>query len=192
MGSLFTNAGLAVTVLKEYPAPHDRPEAAELQQRIDAAVEKGRAWLLDNPAKSTEDKVFRLTGLVTVCGSEHRAEINAARDLLLKDQLADGSWPQLPDMPGDAYATGTVLMALRAAGLATSHEAYQRGVQYLLGTQRDDGAWIVETRTRPLQVFFDNGDPGGKSQFISFVATNWAVLALLETLPIEAPLPAGK
>jgi len=55
-----------------------------------------------------------------------------------------------------------------------------------LDTQKEDGAWIVQTRARPLQLFFDNGDPGGKSQFISFAATNWAVLALLETVP-----PAG-
>jgi hypothetical protein len=34
-----------------------------------------------------------------------------------------------------------------------------------------------------LQPFFDNGDPGGKSQFISFAATGWATLALLETVP---------
>jgi hypothetical protein len=34
-----------------------------------------------------------------------------------------------------------------------------------------------------LQLFFDNGDPGGKSQFISFAATGWAVLALLEQFP---------
>ena len=59
----------------------------------------------------------------------------------------------------------------------------RRGLAYLLKTQREDGAWIVETRSRPVQIFFDNGDPGGKSQFISFAATNWAVLALLETLP---------
>jgi N-acyl-D-amino-acid deacylase len=192
MGSLFTNAGLAVTVLKEHrPAP-DRPEAAELQERIDATVEKGHAWLLANEAKSTEDKVFRLRGLVAASCADRqsRQAIEAARDVLLKEQLHDGSWAQLMEMPGDAYATSTVLVALRQAGLATSHEAYQRGVKYLLDRQQDDGAWIVETRTRPLQVFFDNGDPGGKSQFISVVATGWAVMALLETLPIEAPTPA--
>jgi N-acyl-D-amino-acid deacylase len=63
------------------------------------------------------------------------------------------------------------------------HESYQKGIKYLLDSQKEDGAWIVTTRSRPLQVFFDNGDPGGKSQFISFAATNWAVLALLETIP---------
>ena len=60
--------------------------------------------------------------------------------------------------------------------------AYRKGVSYLLKTQRDDGAWIVETRSKPIQIFFDNGDPGGKSQFISFAATGWAVLALLEAV----------
>src|SRR5262249_19065432 len=94
-----------------------------------------------------------------------------------------------PDMASDAYATGTVLVALRKAGLGVNHEAYQRGVKYLLESQQEDGAWIVQTRSRPLQLFFDNGDPGGKSQFISFAATNWAVLALLETIPSVAKKP---
>jgi N-acyl-D-amino-acid deacylase len=199
MGSLFTNAGLAVTVLKEHRPTKNDAEAAALRERIDASIEKGLAWLLANEAKSTEDKVFRLRGLVAAGSLNQRAdeagqkqsalEIESARDRLLKEQLRDGSWAQLADMPGDAYATATVLVALRQAGLATSHDAYQRGIKHLLETQRDDGAWIVQTRTRPLQVFFDNGDPGGKSQFISFVATNWAVLALLETSPLEAPVP---
>ena len=55
----------------------------------------------------------------------------------------------------------------------------------LLGNQREDGAWIVETRSRPVQTFFDNGDPGDKSQFISFLSTCWAVAALLETMPVR-------
>ena len=42
---------------------------------------------------------------------------------------------------------------------------------------------IHQTGSRPVQVFFDNGDPGGKSQFISFLATGWATLALLESCP---------
>src|SRR5262249_28067476 len=104
-------------------------------------------------------------------------------DALLKEQHDDGSWAQLADRTGDAYATGTVLLALRSAGLEATDPAYQKAVKYLLATQREDGAWIVETRSRPVQVFFDTGDPRGKRQFISFAATGWAVLALLETIP---------
>jgi hypothetical protein len=74
-------------------------------------------------------------------------------------------------------------MALRQAGVEAGAPAYRRGVAYLLRTQTPEGAWIVQTRSRPVQTFFDNGDPGGKHQFISFAATGWAVQALLETVP---------
>src|SRR5262249_55973473 len=104
-------------------------------------------------------------------------------ELLLEEQKEDGSWAQLPDKAGDAYATGIVLAALRTAEVKPADPAFQKAVKYLLNTQRDDGAWIVETRSRPVQAFFDNGDPGGKSQFISFASTCWATLALLEAIP---------
>jgi N-acyl-D-amino-acid deacylase len=193
MGSLFTNTGLAMLVLKKYGPPEDAEGAKEQQAKIDAAFARGRDWLLANKPVSTEDKVFRLRGLVDA--GVAAKEIAAARDVLLKEQLADGSWAQLADKPGDVYATATVLVALRRAGLDVGHEAYKKGVKYLLDAQKEDGAWIVQTRSRPLQPFFDNGDAGGKSQFISFASTNWAVLALLETLPLEGSekdKPAGK
>ena len=109
----------------------------------------------------------------------------AARDELLKAQNADGSWSQIPKRDGDAYATATVMMALRKAGVSADHAAYRRGVAYLLKTQTAEGAWLVKTRSRPVQRFFDNGDPGGKDQFISFAATGWAVQALLECVPVR-------
>jgi N-acyl-D-amino-acid deacylase len=180
-GSTFTNNALALAALKAYRPAGDARDAEELAKRIDAAFEKGREWVLKNKPAHTEDKMSRLRGLVTA-GAEPK-EIDAARDLLLAEQREDGSWAQLSDRPGDAYATGGVLMALRQASVKPDHAAYQKAVKYLLQTQREDGAWIVETRSRPVQVFFDNGDPGGKSQFISFAATGWAVLALLETVP---------
>jgi N-acyl-D-amino-acid deacylase len=84
-------------------------------------------------------------------------------------------------LEGDAYATGPAIVTLREAGVPADHPAIQKGIAYLLKTQRPDGAWIVQTRAKPVQVFFDNGDPGGKSQFISYLATGWATLALLST-----------
>jgi N-acyl-D-amino-acid deacylase len=184
MGSPFTNTGLALFALKKYGPPKDAADARELQQRIDDAFNRGRDWLLANKPASTEDKVFHLHGLVY--GGVETKEIEAARERLLAEQRPDGSWAQLEKMSGDAYATATVLVALRRAGLETGHDAYKKGVKYLLNTQTEEGAWVVQTRSRPLQVFFDNGDAGGKSQFISFAATNWAVIALLETLPPAA------
>jgi hypothetical protein len=184
MGSTFTVTALALFALKKYGPAKTTSGAEELQKRIDSAIDKGRAWLLANKPTTTEDKVFHLRGLVDA-GVE-RKKIESARDRLLVEQRPDGSWAQLDKMAGDAYATATVLVALRKAGLNTSHEGYQKGVRSLLANQTGQGAWIVKTRSRPVQRFFDNGDPGGKSQFISFVATNWAVLALLETLPSRA------
>jgi N-acyl-D-amino-acid deacylase len=170
-----------MSALKRSRPPQDAAGADELMPRIETAVTKGRDWLLANKPVSTEDRVFHLRGLVD-SGAEAKA-IEAARQRLLEDQWADGSWAQLDRMSGDAYATATVLTALRHAGLDAKHDAYVRGVEYLLEAQQEDGAWIVQTRSKPLQLFFDNGDPGGKSQFISFAATGWAVLALLETVP---------
>lgn len=185
MGSLFTNTALALFTLKEYGPPVDAPDAAKLKEGIDSALDRGRAWLLANKPSVTEDKVFHLRGLVYAAAD--RQQIEAARADLLRDQHVEGGWAQLPGMSADAYATGTVLAALGHARLGADHDAYKKGVKYLLDAQDTDGAWIVKTRSRPLQPFFDNGDAGGKSQFISFAATNWAVIALLQAVPPSSP-----
>jgi N-acyl-D-amino-acid deacylase len=182
-GSPFTSAAVALQGLRSYGPPAEHAKAAELRKRIAEAIERTRGWLEQATPATTEDKVMRLRALVHA-GAD-RKQVEAARDALAGEQRADGSWSQLPDREGDAYATGTVLLALRLAGTAPTEDVYRRGVAYLVKTQRPDGAWIVETRSRPIQVFFDNGDPGGKSQFISFLATGWAVAALLETVPVR-------
>ncbi len=173
-GSSFTNNALALRVLQKYGTE-------EHKERIELASSKGREWLAKNEPADTEDKVFRLRGLVTAKADQDK--IDAARDQLRKDQRDDGGWSQAPDRESDAYATGTVLMALRQADVKPDDAAYAKGIKFLLRTQTADGAWLVETRSRPVQVFFDNGDPGGKSQFASFSATCWATLALLECVP---------
>jgi N-acyl-D-amino-acid deacylase len=179
----FTPTVLALGALKTFGPGKEAKDADELRKRIEAAYDKGRAWLLSATPKTTEDRSFHLRGLVSV-GADREA-IDAARDALLKEQRKDGGWAQLPERDSDAYATGTVLTALRLAGVRADDQSYQQGVQYLLKTQRDDGGWVVETHSKPVQTYFDNGDPGGKSQFISFPATAWAVMALLETFPTK-------
>ncbi|MGQ0636126.1 MAG: hypothetical protein ACT4QC_16055 [Planctomycetaceae bacterium] len=61
--------------------------------------------------------------------------------------------------------------------------AIANAVAFLLKTQLEDGSWRVSTRAKPVQVFFDNGDPHGKDQFISIAATGWATAALARTVP---------
>ncbi len=89
-------------------------------------------------------------------------------------------------MDADAYATGSVLVALNeAAGMPTDDAAYRRGVKYLLRTQREDGSWQVSSRSKPFQLYFESGFPHGKDQFISLAATSWATTALALCLPAK-------
>ena len=43
----------------------------------------------------------------------------------------------------DVYATGLSLVALNEAGMRVDDRVYRRGVDFLLGTQYPDGAWLV-------------------------------------------------
>jgi hypothetical protein len=52
-------------------------------------------------------------------------------------------------------------------------------VAWLLESQLADGSWLVTTRSRPIQVYFESGFPHEKSQFISISATSWATMALI-------------
>ncbi|MBM4069324.1 MAG: hypothetical protein FJ271_10310 [Planctomycetes bacterium] len=172
-GSLFASAAFALANLRRY-ADDDQ------KQQVEETFRKGKAWLLANPAKTTEDKVFRLHALVHA-GADVK-NVDVERERLLGEQRGDGSWAQLPGLAGDAYATGSAIFVLRHSGVPADHPAFRKAVKFLVSTQKEDGSWFVKTRSRPIQTFFDNGDPGGPSQFISFTATSWAVIALLETL----------
>jgi ankyrin repeat protein len=145
-----------------------------------------RGWLVRAKPQDTEDKTFRLLGLAwTNAEPQH---VRQAVAVLLQEQRGDGGWAQLPTLKSDAYATGQVLVAMReGGGLAVDHEAYRRGVEFLLKTQLADGSWFVPTRSFPLQPHVETGFPHGRSQFISLAATNWATMALLLTA-----VPVGK
>jgi N-acyl-D-amino-acid deacylase len=96
-------------------------------------------------------------------------------------QQADGGWAQTPEMTSDAYATGQALLMLTQLGEANrvhADERFQDGIRFLLRTQQAGGSWHVVTRSKPVQVYFDNGDPHGKDQFISMMASNWSTAAL--------------
>src|SRR5262245_20414599 len=104
-------------------------------ERITARREQVRSWLVSTPAKDTEDRVFRLLALEAAAAPA--AEIDVAAKELLAKQRDDGGWAQLDSgdparaTESDAYATGTVLVALHTAGgLPTDNPAYQKGLAY--------------------------------------------------------------
>jgi hypothetical protein len=173
--SSFTATYVAVRGLQAFGTAAQRA-------RIDARLDAARRWLVKTAAADTEDRVFRLWALQrTGAGA---AQVQAAARELVRSQRADGGWAQLGTLRSDAYATGTALVALHeAGGLPTSDPVYQRGVRYLLAGQKADGTWLVRSRSKPFQTYFESGFPHGKDQFISLAASAWATTALALALP---------
>ncbi|MBI2806851.1 MAG: hypothetical protein HYX68_17875 [Planctomycetes bacterium] len=168
--SLFTTTFLVLRGLKHY-TPKTR------QKEMAARFDKASKWLANAKAKDTEDHVFRLRALEVV-GAKPEV-IRAAREGLLKAQRKDGGWAQLAKLESDAYATGSVLATLhQVGGLATGDAAYQRGLEFLLKSQKDDGSWHIVSRSRPFQTYFETGFPHRKDQFISCAGSSWAMIAL--------------
>ena len=50
---------------------------------------------------------------------------------------------------------------IRAGGLTVDDPAYRRGVDFLLGSQYEDGSWLVETRSHTCRrlPYFETGFP---------------------------------
>lgn len=170
---------VAVTVLSSY---YMRRFAQERHgDDVEKSIRKARAWLADAPLASQEDHAFGLWGL-SLLADDSDADVQKRTDELRSNILAaqreDGGWAQNVKMESDAYATGQTLYVLSEVGVSPESDVVRAGVEFLLKTQQEGGSWRVETRSKPVQVFFDNGDPHGKSQFISIAATSWAVAAL--------------
>ena len=173
--SLFTSTHAALRGLKTFGTPEQR-------ERIGQRTDQVRAWLLKTPAQDTEDRVFRLRALHVAGAPE--PELRKAAKELLQTQRADGGWEQLVNMETDAYATSTALVALhQAGGLATADEVYRKGLRYLLSKQLADGSWLVTSRSKPIQSYFESGYPHGTNQFISISAASWSTTALALSLP---------
>ena len=167
----YTTTALSIRSLQVYAAPGRRKGFAK-------RVALAKKWLLSTAPTATEETAFRLLGLGWANATP--TEVKGPTEDLLTKQRSDGGWAQLPKLDSDAYATALVLVALhRGGGIATDHSAYQRGLKYLLDTQYDDGSWLVQTRSRPFQPYFESGIPHGENQWISACAMSWASMALM-------------
>ena len=181
--SPFTTTALAAFVLQRYGPKEDAA-------RADRRLARAKEWLLKSRPRTTDDKAFRLLGLHWL--GARAEERQRAAGQLVGEQRPDGGWAQQANMPSDAYATGLALVALhQAGGVAAGDPAYQRGVAYLLKTQRKDGSWFVKTRAIPSNPYFESGFPHGKSQFISYAATCWATMALTRAVERVRPRVAN-
>ncbi|MBM3785187.1 MAG: hypothetical protein FJW30_12555 [Acidobacteria bacterium] len=169
--SPFTYTAISAKALRDYAPPG---RAAEMKRR----VARAREWLIANRAVDLEEKAFRLLGLRWTGAPE--ARIGEAATSVREAQQPNGGWRQLATAGEDAYATGLALYALRlGGGVAPSDPAYEKGVRFLLDSQRPDGSWYVASRVFPLQAAMESGFPYGHDQWISAAGTAWAAMALL-------------
>lgn len=173
--SRMVGTSLAVKALQLYP------------QALDAGILRGRVvrardWFRRQSPTTVTDRAFRLLGLHWC--EEKASRLGFASKELVGQQRADGGWAALPGLESDAWATGLTLFALlESRTLMANSVTYQRGVDFLLRTQFEDGSWWVRSRTWPFQPHFDSRFPHGKDQWISAAATAWASLALINSLP---------
>jgi len=163
--SVFTATALSIRSLQVYGA-----DSAE-------RVKRARAWLETAQPVSGEDRAMQLLGL-TWAGA-YSQTLRIVADSLIAQQRPDGGWAQSPALETDAYATGQAMVALKLSGQARGFDpAWQRGMNYLLRTQLDDGSWLVRSRSFPVQPYKESGFPHGKNQWISAAGTSWAAWAL--------------
>jgi hypothetical protein len=148
------------------------------------SIQLAATWIGEYRPSTNYDLAWRLQGLVWG-GKSKDAILKARRDLLAL-QRSDGGWSDIPSMESAAYTTGLAMISLQSSGLLVSDPAYQRGVEYLLNTQLEDGSWHVRTRAAGFQPYFDNGFPHGVDQWISAAGTSLATIALTLAAPPSA------
>jgi hypothetical protein len=173
-------AAMAIRAIQLYASPAKT-------EKVNRLVANTKAWLESTHPNGQQELAFKLLGLQWCGSSTEQKKMTAA--ILLSNQNADGGWSQLPSLGSDAYATGQNLYALFESGMLKPEDpAYQKGLAYLLKTQDPEGAWIVSTRSFPIQPFFSSDfPPYDENQYISATASNWALMALLNALPDQTP-----
>jgi len=145
------------------------------------ALSKIPAWPGDNrKLRSTRSRKQRQKQSIQQLDIEADLEqLQKMISSLKQLQLEDGGWGQTDEMQSDAYATGLIMTALLTVKPELIHQKwYLRGVDYLLEGQKKDGTWLVFTRSKPIQEYFESGFPHGEDQFISISASCWSVIAL--------------
>ena len=172
--STISHTAMAVGGLISYPLPGRKNQIAE-------SLRRSRQWLLAAQPASAEERGMRLMGLVWT--DAPRSRIEDAIRVIRAQQDARGGWSQFARTEPDAYATGLSLFALHVAGMPVTDDAYRKGVSFLLGSQYQDGTWLVKTHSFPVQRYFESGFQFGRHQWISAAGTAWAALAIAQTLP---------
>jgi hypothetical protein len=170
----------------------------ELRAIVAEPRRKAMQWLASHREDSETHVLALRLWMLAASGdrSDEAAELVAT---LKQRQRADGGWSQIERRASDAYATGHVLYAFQIAGVDPQSETMQRGVDYLLKSQAQNGSWDMISRENPPSLVFavsavtlkpvkigEEPNPGAgprNAEPISFISTAWAAVALVRMLP---------
>jgi len=146
-------------------------------QRYGQALDRALSWLSTARAETTQDRVFKIIGLVQFGNAEQRRAAWSAVEELTSQQQPDGGWKESAAMSGsNAFATGQALYAFKQAGISVDSTMFRRGVDYLLNTQTNlpteaNGSWkAINTQSR---------------RKTDFAPTMWAVIGLAGSYGVE-------
>ncbi|MGK5632652.1 squalene--hopene cyclase, partial [Streptomyces sp. URMC 123] len=174
---------------------HPEPE------RVDAAVRRGVNWNLGMQSRNgawgafdvdntsplpnrlpfcdfgevidppSADVTAHVVEMLAMEGRAHDPRTRRGIEWLLAEQEPNGAWFGRWGT-NYVYGTGSVVPALTAAGLPTSHPAIRRAVAWLESVQNEDGGWGEDQRSYRDREWIGRGATTPSQ-------TAWALMALL-------------
>jgi len=137
--------------------------------RYRAKAEAGLAYIAAATPETMQDRVFQVIALARYGSAAQRDLVARGVKTIKSQQNSDGGWaPSADSTASDAFATGQVLYAFKEAGVNIESPEFNKGVRYLIDTQKTNGAW------------------GGDDQAALFAPTMWAVIGLAGA--VEPPM----
>jgi hypothetical protein len=172
----FFESDEVATLLADIALAPQVPADPKVKSEIRDAHEIGLAWLAKaKPTETTQALAFRL--FRDVKAGKTAKELQPQIDALFQRQNKDGGWGQLKDAGSDAFATGQVVYFLNIAGVKADTKELQRGLAFLVSTQKEDGSWSMTRRGHPGVT------PANFTVPIVYFGSSWATLALMHCAP---------
>ncbi|HEY3868183.1 MAG TPA: squalene--hopene cyclase [Actinocrinis sp.] len=207
-------AEVVIALRKAKPADgSDGEDAAQRAKRIDAAIERGAAWMTGMQSRDggwgafDADNTHEIINQLPFCdfgavidppSADVTAHIVEALALegragapetlrgvrwLMEHQEKDGSWFGRWGA-NHVYGTGAAVPALVEAGVSAGHPAVRRAAAWLIEHQNQDGGWGEDLRSYDDPQWIGRGASTASQ-------TAWALLALLAVLPARTAAAGG-
>lgn len=160
---------------------YERRRGGAFLEKLNPSEMYGSCMTERSYLECTSSSIKALTHFRSACpgmmtGTIERAIRRGVAFLCLR-QRDDGSWPGFWGV-NFTYAIFHAVLALRAAGLPPSDPRLRKAADWLIDKQHADGGWGEHFFGCLHERFVDRPES-------QVVQTSWALLALLEILPVE-------